>query len=346
MAVAGETLEHLGRAVLRAVVGRDDEVGSGVQVEREPGLDDVGLVAREECHDERHRRGSVRRLSRRGLRARRTRCSARTMPSISAEDGGLRGIGGGVRDVRRRRKRGTTIAASGQTEAIRRRREARGATSRSRVSTASAAICETALELVRRDRLLRRRTRRADRARYASSRQDLMLGRSARDRRAKPAAARLPLRAARATGTRSAAPRSGARRAAARGPCPVGIVVAPLDLDVRIGAMRDLLVRVVDRSSLSPGCAGVAETDGHALREERVVVGRGQEVAPAAADDAEPRRDESRARPSSDAAAGPPELVRVGVDHPVRAELGRGEARHARDPLVLAHVVARPRGGA
>ena len=54
------SLEHLGRAVLRAVVGRDHDVGAGVQVEREPRFDDVDLVPREQRHDERHRRASLR----------------------------------------------------------------------------------------------------------------------------------------------------------------------------------------------------------------------------------------------------------------------------------------------
>ena len=74
-------LENVRRPVLRAVVGRDDEIGARVQVKREPGVDDIRLVAREECHDERHRRGSVRRRARRASSAS-TRCSARTMPSI------------------------------------------------------------------------------------------------------------------------------------------------------------------------------------------------------------------------------------------------------------------------
>ena len=40
-------------------------------------------------------------------------------------------------------------------------------------------------------------------------------------------------------------------------------------------------------------------------------------------------------------AAGEPELVGVGVDDPVGAEVRRGEPRHPRDPLALAQVVAR-----
>ena len=92
--------------------------------------------------------------------------------------------------------------------------------------------------------------------------------------------------------------------------------------------------------SLSPGCGGRREAHGHALREERAVVRARQEVAPAAADDAEPvghRREHVLQR----AAARPPELVRIRVDHPVGAVLGRREPRHPRDPRVLAHVVGR-----
>ncbi len=84
MPLAREPLEDVGRPVLRAVVGRDHEVGARVQVKREPRLDDVGLVSREQCHDERHRRGSLRRPARRASSAA-TRCSARTMPSILDE---------------------------------------------------------------------------------------------------------------------------------------------------------------------------------------------------------------------------------------------------------------------
>ena len=56
-------LEHLRRPVLRAVVGRDHEVGARVQVEGEPRLDHVRLVAGEQRHDELHRRASLWRTS-------------------------------------------------------------------------------------------------------------------------------------------------------------------------------------------------------------------------------------------------------------------------------------------
>ena len=53
-AVALVPLENLGRPVLRAVVRGDDEVDAGVEVVRDLRIDDVGLVADEECHDELH----------------------------------------------------------------------------------------------------------------------------------------------------------------------------------------------------------------------------------------------------------------------------------------------------
>ena len=92
--------------------------------------------------------------------------------------------------------------------------------------------------------------------------------------------------------------------------------------------------------SLSPGVGGRREAHRHALREERAVVRARQEVAPAAADDAEAvghRREHVLQR----AAARPPELVRIRVDHPVGAVVGRREPRHPGDPRVLAHVVGR-----
>ncbi len=47
-------LENLRRPVLRAVVRGDDEVDARVEVVRDLRIDDVGLVADEECHDELH----------------------------------------------------------------------------------------------------------------------------------------------------------------------------------------------------------------------------------------------------------------------------------------------------
>ena len=52
------------------------------------------------------------------------------------------------------------------------------------------------------------------------------------------------------------------------------------------GAMSDLLMGVVDRRPCRPGDRA-AEPDGHALREDRVRRRDGQEVPPAAAEDAE-----------------------------------------------------------
>ena len=58
VSLARVALEDLGRSVLGAVVGRDDEVDAGVQVERDLRVDDVRLVADEERHDELHRQAS------------------------------------------------------------------------------------------------------------------------------------------------------------------------------------------------------------------------------------------------------------------------------------------------
>ncbi len=57
--LAGVAFENLGRAVHRTVVGRDHEVDAGVQMEGDLRVDDVGLVADEERHDELHRRRSL-----------------------------------------------------------------------------------------------------------------------------------------------------------------------------------------------------------------------------------------------------------------------------------------------
>ena len=103
--------------------------------------------------------------------------------------------------------------------------------------------------------------------------------------------------------------------------------------------MGDLLVGVEDRL-LVARMGRAREADGHALGEERAVVGTRQEVPPAASHDPVPlghRRQDVLQR----AAAGPPELVGVRVDHPVGVVLGGGDPSHPRDPLVLAHVVAR-----
>jgi hypothetical protein len=47
-------LEDVGRAVVRAVVDRHDEIDARVEVEREVGVDDVGLVAGQQCHHDLH----------------------------------------------------------------------------------------------------------------------------------------------------------------------------------------------------------------------------------------------------------------------------------------------------
>ena len=80
-----------------------------------------------------------------------------------------------------------------------------------------------------------------------------------------------------------------------------------------------------------------AQADGHPLGEERVPTRARDEVAPRRAHDAVVRRDageHAQARP-----ARPPELVRIRVQHPVGAVLGRRQPGHARHPLALAEVV-------
>ena len=101
-------LEHLGRPVLRAVVGRDDEVGACVQVEREPGVDDVSLVAREERHDQLHRRASLRSPARgpcSSAEPRLERLDALARPVRRRRSQRARALGGERRVVERRRGR-------------------------------------------------------------------------------------------------------------------------------------------------------------------------------------------------------------------------------------------------
>ena len=82
-----------------------------------------------------------------------------------------------------------------------------------------------------------------------------------------------------------------------------------------------------------------AEADDHALGEERVAVRTREEVPPAPSDHAVAlghRRENvlERSHPW------PPELVGVGVQHPVGPEVRGGHARHPGHPRSLAHVVA------
>ena len=122
-------------------------------------------------------------------------------------------------------------------------------------------------------------------------------------------------------------------------PRGLGVVVPRLDLDVRTCTVSDLLMGVEDRL-LGARMGRDCKTDGHALREERAVVRAREKVTPAAPHDAVPRRHGRKDVPQGPAAR-PPELVGIRVDDPVGAVLGRGEPRHPRHPLVLAHVVAR-----
>ena len=102
--------------------------------------------------------------------------------------------------------------------------------------------------------------------------------------------------------------------------------------------------RCADLKWMLSGCGwndGVAEPRGHPLGEEAVVVRPRNEVPPRAAHDAVARRERPSKSVAEVASARPPELVGVRVQDPVRAELGRREARHPRHPLALAQVVAR-----
>ena len=107
---------------------------------------------------------------------------------------------------------------------------------------------------------------------------------------------------------------------------PGRVVVSVLDLDVRRRPVRDLLMRVVDRLLVARK-RGRAQAHRHALGEGLVPNGTREEVTPAASYDAEPRRHD-REHVLQRSTAWPPELVRIGVDHPVSLELGRGQPRH------------------
>ena len=101
------------------------------------------------------------------------------------------------------------------------------------------------------------------------------------------------------------------------------------DLDDRPVEAR----RVVDRRVLR-------QARRHPVGEERSVVGPRHERTPEGLHD--PVRVGHGGKDLLQrAAARPPELVGVGVDHPIRAELGRREPRHPRDPLALAEPLCR-----
>ena len=103
-------------------------------------------------------------------------------------------------------------------------------------------------------------------------------------------------------------------------------------------AVDDLADRLVQRRGVVDRRQR-RETHGHPLGETLLARSR--------AEDAKERPDRPVARRHRREHLGqrrparPPELVRVGVDHPVRPELGRREPRHPRHPLVLTQVLAR-----
>jgi hypothetical protein len=116
------------------------------------------------------------------------------------------------------------------------------------------------------------------------------------------------------------------------------VVVSRLDDHARVGAMSDLLMGMVNRR-LVAGRARPPMADRHALGEESAVVRARKVVAPAP-----PNRAVALWNGFEyvfqRAAAGPPELVCVGVQDPVGFEGGGGKPGHTRHPLLLAHVVA------
>ena len=116
------------------------------------------------------------------------------------------------------------------------------------------------------------------------------------------------------------------------------VVVPRLDLDLGVRTVSDLLVGVEDRR-LVARISGRRKANGHALREERLVVGSGQEVPPAPPDDAVTRSgtvartsfsEPPRGHQNSSASALSTQSAPCSVG---------GEPRHPRHPLVLAHVV-------
>ncbi len=115
----------------------------------------------------------------------------------------------------------------------------------------------------------------------------------------------------------------------------LGVVAALRDRHRRMSAVRDLHLRV-ERVDLCGVRGARRDAHRHPLGEVAPVVGTRSEVLPRGAHDPVPRR--NRLEDLRDrAAARPPELVPVGVQHPVGAVLGRGQSRHLRatrrDPL-------------
>ena len=135
------SLEHLGRAVLRPVVGRDHQVGAGVEVEREPLLDDVDLVPREQRHDQRHRRASLRATRRGPSSSALEPALERAHAVLGADDavdldehGGLRRVGGVLGGTSGAGTRAVALAREDERPVV--RAQSRKA-SRKPVSTAS-----------------------------------------------------------------------------------------------------------------------------------------------------------------------------------------------------------------
>ncbi len=109
--------------------------------------------------------------------------------------------------------------------------------------------------------------------------------------------------------------------------------------DLGMRAMDDLADRLVQRRGIVDRRER-READGHALVERCLPVRPRDEDAQERGD--RPVAGRHRVEHVAErGAARPPELVRVGVDHPVGAEVRRRQSRHAGDPLVLAKILPR-----
>ena len=115
-------------------------------------------------------------------------------------------------------------------------------------------------------------------------------------------------------------------------------VVPPDERGTRICSMDDLADRPVQRARIVDR-RECGEPHRHALGEVAVAGTRNE--GPQERADGPVALGNRREHLLQRAAARPPELVRIGVDHPVGAELGRRETRHASDPLAVAQFLAR-----
>ena len=115
-----------------------------------------------------------------------------------------------------------------------------------------------------------------------------------------------------------------------------GAVGAVADGDARVGSMADLQMRTI-------GTRGVVDRDRwrdpycHPLDEGDVILRERGEVSTEGEDHSVRLRDR-REEPLERRAARHPELVRVGIDHPVGGVLGGCEPRHVCPPWTVVHL--------